>query len=80
MEFKKKVTKKESNKELKQLNFKEYSKAKLDQDIEKAEKQLVKLELSIKNHNLELEQKQGKREKLLITIQQFKQLSNTNIF
>ena len=79
MEFKKKVTKKESNKE-KPLNFKEYSKTKLDQDIAKAEKQLVKLELSIKNHNLELEQKQGKREKLLITIQQFKQLSNTNIF
>ena len=79
MEFKKKVTKKESNKE-KPLNFKEYSKTKLDQDIAKAEKQLVKLELSIKNHNLELEQKQEKNKQLINTIQQLKQLSNTNIF
>ena len=79
MEFKKKITKKEPNKE-KPLNFKEYSKAKLDQDIAKAEKQLVKLELSIKNHNLELEQKQEKNKQLLNTIQQLKQLSNTNIF
>ena len=79
MEFKKKVTKKESNKE-KPLNFKEYSKTKLDQDIAKAEKQLVKLELSIKNHNLEFEQKQEKNKQLINTIQQLKQLSNTNIF